>query len=249
MTTGLVRTLPLAVFLLTAASGCELIRFDAPIEPPAPDDIEPGDGGGPRGPAPLYPFRPGSTWQYTVTALNGSTSLKYVSIDAKQVMVGGVGEHQLDMAYPVRTSAAPGGPASLITLQQAVGDQIVNWREETFEDFGQMVLDINFEPQQLEVDQSSERTRIGASWLDSYTSVIRPLGGVPSQIETAEKWTVVAHELLPLPGIATPFQTIVFQKSDVTTGTVPDAGGDAGRTGDAACVRDRSGGPCWKTIV
>ena len=253
MTSPLIRKLPLAVFLLTVASGCELIQFDAPIEPPPPSDLEPGDGGGPRGPAPLYPFRPGSTWQYTVTQLDGSTSLKFVTIDTKQVMVGGVGEHQLDMAYPVRTSAAPGGPANSLIMQQAVGDQIVNWREETFDHFGQMVLDVNFEPQQLEVDQSAERTRMGASWLDTYTAVIRPLGGFPSTVKTSEKWTVVAHELLTLPGIATPFQTIVFQKSEATAptdaGTATDGGADGGKLGDGGIRPPMLTGQTWSEAV
>ena len=256
MTRPLIRTLPLAVLLLTAVSGCEFIEFDQPIDQ-TPGDITPGDGGGPRGPAPLYPFRPGSIWQYTVTQLNGSQSLKFVGIDAKQVMVGGVGPHQTDMAYPVRTSAAPGGPASSLMMQQAVGDQIVNWREETFDHFGQMTLDVNFEPQQLEVDQSAERTRMGASWLESYTAVIRPLGGFPSTVKTSEKWTVVAHELLTLPGIEKPFQTIVFQKAEATTptdggGTPPtDAGpgaGDAGKT-DAGTRPPMVTGQTWSEAV
>ena len=225
------KAVPLALLLLTAVTGCEFVNFDSPIEVP-PFNPDPGDGSTPTGPAPLYPFRPGSIWQYDVTGLDGSKSRKYVAIDKNQVMVGGNGPHQTDMAYPVRTSGAVGGPAWLVTLQQKVGDQIVNWREETFDQQGQMTLDVNWEPQQLEVDQSNERTRAGASWIESYTEVIRPSGLPPQTLKQNEKWTVVGQELLTLPGIVMQFQTIVFQK---TAGGAPpsDAGlppNDAGKS-------------------
>jgi len=234
MTRPLIRTLPLAVLLLTAVSGCEFIEFDAPIDQP-PGDITPGDGGGPRGPQPLYPFRPGSIWQYTVTQLNGAQSTKFVAIDKQPVMVGGIGAHQLDMAYPVRTSHTIGGPAYLLRWQQAVGDQVVNYREGTFDGFGQMVVDVNWDPQQLEVDQSSERTRVGVSWVESYKGDIRLISGMVSQVKRSETWKVVGQEMLTLPNIPTPFQTIVFQKSDMPLG--PTDGGtiaDGGMGPDAA---------------
>jgi hypothetical protein len=237
MNTTLIKALPLAA-LLVAASGCELINFDAPIDPPPPGgDL--GEGGTPTGPAPLYPFRPGSTWQYTVTALDGSVSRKFVTIGKQAVMVGGNGDHQLDMAYPVRTAPNLDGPASYITMQQSVGSQIVKWREQTFDQWGQQVLEVNWDPQQLEVDQSNERTRPGATWLETYTMLIRPLGGIPSTVRQNESWTVVGHELLALPGIPTPFQTVVYQKSAAAVPPSGDGGasGDAGKSGDAAVPR------------
>jgi hypothetical protein len=141
------------------------------------------------------------------------------------------------MAYPVRTSGSVGGQAWLVTMQQKVGDQIVNWREETFDQQGQLAVDINWEPQQLEIDQSSERTRTGASWLESYTEVIRPSGAVPTTTKLNETWTVVGQEVLQLPNVAMTFQCVVFQKSaappgmDAGTGTGTDGGpaGDAGK--------------------
>jgi hypothetical protein len=138
------KSLPLALFLLAATSGCELINFDAPVEVLPPFDPGSGvdGGGGPTGSAPLYPFRPGSIWQYDITGLDGSKGRKYVTIDPKPVMVGGNGPHQLEMAYPVRTSGSVGGQAWLVTMQQKVGDQIVNWREETFDQQGQLAVDI-----------------------------------------------------------------------------------------------------------
>jgi hypothetical protein len=234
MTTALLKRLPLAVLLLTAASGCEFIDFDAASVPPTVD-IELGDGGGPKGPAPLYPFRPGSTWQYTVTALDGSQYKKFVAIDAKQVMVGGSGPHQLELAYPVRTSAAPGGQASMITMQQVEGNRIVNYREQTLDQLGQTVLEINWDPQQLEVDQSNERTRPGVSWLESYSGDVRHQGGMVSFIRRSETWRVVGEEVLALPGVEKQFQTIVFQLAPAAMGTDAGAGpADAGKTGDAA---------------
>jgi hypothetical protein len=229
MTSRLIKSLPLSVFLLSAASGCEFVNFDAPIELAPPPDPGAGlDGAAPPSSAPLYPFQPGSIWQYTVTAPDGGVSRKFVAIDKQTVMVGGNGPHQLDLAYPVRTSGAVGGQAWLVTLQQKVGDQIVNWREESFDQQGQMTLDVNWEPQQLEVDQSSERTRPGASWQENYTEIIRPSGLPPTTIRQSEAWTVVRHEVLSLPGIMTPFQTIVFQKSAVVGGSNDAGTGDAG---------------------
>jgi hypothetical protein len=116
-------------------------------------------------------------------------------------------------------------------MQQQVGDQIVNWREETFDQQGQMTLDVNWEPQQLEVDQSNERTRPGASWLESYTVVSRPSGLPPLTVKQSETWTVVGQELLQLPNIAMPFQTIVFQKIVASGGG--GGGNDGGTVGDA----------------
>jgi hypothetical protein len=185
-----------------------------------------------------------------VTALDGSVSSKYVAIDKQPVMVGGNGPHQIDMAYPVRTSGSLGGQAWLVTMQQAVGDQIVNWREETFDQQNQLLVDINWEPQQLEVDQSTERTRTGASWVDTYLEVVRPSGSVPTTVKQNDAWKVVGQEVLTLPGIATPFQTIVFQKSAVVGG-IPDGGtnpadaGDAGRTSDAGVGRPMLTGLTW----
>jgi hypothetical protein len=235
MTSSLMKGLPLAVFLLTAASGCELINFDAAVDLP-PSYPDPGDGAPPSGPAPLYPFRPGSIWQYDVTGLDGSMSRKYVTIDKQAIMVGGGGDHQLEMAYPVKTSAAVGGLAWLITMQQKVGDQIVNYRESTFDQYGQMLVDTNWEPQQLEIDQSNERTRTGVSWLESYTEVVKPAGFPAKVVTQNETWTVVGQELLTLPNIKQPFQTIVYQKTIAAgTGGTNDAGrpaADAGTTGD-----------------
>lgn len=223
MITSLIKGIPLVVLLL-AASGCEFVNFDSPIELPPPN-TDPGDGSTPTGPAPLYPFRPGSIWQYDVTGIDGSKGRKYVAIDKQPVMVGGTGPHQLEMAYPVRTSGSVGGQAWLVTMQQKVGDQIVNWREETFDQQGQLTLDVNWEPQQLEVDQSPERTRTGASWMESYTTVSRPSGLPPQTVKLNEVWTVVGQELLQLPNIMMPFQTIVFQKTLSTGG---NGGNDAG---------------------
>lgn len=229
MITSLIKALPLTVFLLAAASGCEFVNFDSPIDVP-PNDPDPGDGAPPAGPAPLYPFRPGSIWQYDVTGVDGANlGRKYVTIDKQQVMVGGTGAHQLDMAYPVRTSGSVGGPSWLVTLQQKVGNQIVNWREETFDQQGQLTLDVNWEPQQLEIDQSNERTRTGASWMESYTEESRSSGLPPQRIKQNEMWTVVGQEVLMLPNIAMPFQTIVFQKLVSVGG---NGGIDAGNAGD-----------------
>jgi hypothetical protein len=235
----------LAIALLTAASGCELLAFDQGIDPPLDSDYGP-DGAPPAGgPAPLYPFRPGGIWQYTVTNADGSTNLKTVQIDTKQVMVGGHGPHQLDMAYSVRTSY-DGRPPSLVTMQQAVGDQIVNWREETFDPQGQLMVDVNWEPQQLEVDQSRERTRPGASWLESYTEVTFPLGNVPTTIKLNEAWTVMGEETLQLPGITDrTFPCIVFQKVPMKGGSGTTDGG----TGDAGVARPMLTAPTTDTAV
>jgi hypothetical protein len=234
MITRLIRTLPLAVFLLFAASGCEFIQFESPLEPTLPPyGSDPGDGG-PTGPQPLYPFRPGSIWQYTVTALDGSKGLKFVSIDKQTVMVGGFGEHQLEMAYPVRTSHAPGAQPYLVRMQQAVGDRIVNYREASYNHLAELVLDVNWDPQQLEIDQSSERTRPGVTWQENYKGDIRHLGGMVSSIRRNEIWKVVGQEVLTLPGIERAFQTTVFQKLPATA--EPDGGAvgsDAGRAPDA----------------
>jgi hypothetical protein len=239
MTTTLIKTLPLAVTLLLAASGCEFISFNAPMEAIAPPDNG-LDGGGPVGPEPLYPFRPGAIWQYDVTGLDGAKSTKWVAMDKKPVMVMGTGLHQLDMAYPVRTTVSGGGMSSVVRFQQAVGDQIVNWREQTFDFQAQMVSDANLEPQQLEVDQSTERTRTGASWVESYTKTSFPIGGIPTAVRQNEAWTVVGEEVVTLPAISNKsFPTVVFQKTPATGGGGggSDAGAsDAGKT-DAGGTR------------
>jgi hypothetical protein len=233
MTTTLIKTLPLAVTLLLVASGCEFIDFSSPMEPLGPPGTESDAGGGPVGPQPLYPFRPGAIWQYAVTGLDGSMSTKWVAMDKKPVMTGGTGLHQLDMAYPVRTTVSGGGSSSLVRLQQAVGDQIVNWREETFDQQGQLLVDSSWEPQQLEVDQSTERTRTGASWLESYTKISFPIGGIPTTVKQNETWSVVGEEIVTLPAIANQtFPCIVFQKTAGTGGT-GGGGGDAGTGSDA----------------
>jgi hypothetical protein len=234
MTTALIKRITLTVFLLAAASGCEFVNFDNPIPPPTGDDPGGGtnDSGAPTGPAPLLPFKPGNVWAYWVTNLDGSRFVKYIMIDEKPTMVGGVGLHQNDMAYPVRTKGSMEGPAYLVTMQQKVGEQIVNYREETFDQLGQMVLDINWEPQQLELDQSTERTRAGASWMESYTEIARPLGGIPQTKQQNEPWTVVGPETLSLSGFPMPFQTVVFRKGAVMT-TADAGGGDASDAGKA----------------
>jgi hypothetical protein len=222
------KTLPLAIALLTAASGCELLNYDAGLDPPEDFTSNP-DGAPPAGSAPLYPFIPGGVWQYTITNADGSTHLKTVSIDAKPVMVGGTGPHQLDMAYAVRTSY-DGRPPSITTMQQAVGDQIVNWREQTFDLQGQLVVEVSWDPQQLEVDQSKDRTRAGASWQERYLEVTRTYGGqLPTTVTLNETWTVKGEETITLPGVAMSFPCLVFQKTAMT-GTVPGDGGavDAG---------------------
>lgn len=230
--TPLSKTLPLAVVLLTALSGCELLNYDAGLEPTSDDTVNP-DGAPPTGPAPLYPFKPGGLWQYLVTNADGSTALKNVEIDTKQVMVGGNGPHQNDMAYAVRTSFN-GAPASQVKMQQLVGNQVVNWREQQLDPQSTWIvlLETSWEPQQLEIDQSSDHTRTGATWVDSYLEVQRPLGAVPTTVRLNEKWTVMGEETLTLPTLPDrTFQCIVFQKVPTTGAT------DGGTTGDAGVVR------------
>ncbi|MET0593056.1 MAG: hypothetical protein ABW133_10175 [Polyangiaceae bacterium] len=241
--TPLSKTLPLAVVLLTALSGCELLNYDAGLEPPAEDGINP-DGGAPTGPAPLYPFRPGAVWQYLVTNADGTTNIKTVEIDTKEVMVGGNGPHQNDMAFSVRTSY-DGRPPSQVKMQQVVGNQVYNWREQTLDPQSQWIvlLDISWEPQQLEIDQSSDHTRTGATWVDSYLEVQRPLGAVPTTVKLNERWTVMGEEMVKLPTVADrTFQCIVFQKVATTGGT-----GDGGTTGDAGVVRPMLTAPSYNT--
>jgi hypothetical protein len=241
MSTTLNKTAPLAITLLLAVSGCEVLGFDTPLEPIAPPD-DTVDAGGPVGPEPLYPFRPGAIWQYDVTALDGSKSTKWVAMDKKPVMVMGTGLHQLDMAYPVRTTVSGGGSSSVVRMQQSVGDQIVNWREQAYDLQGQMIVDSNLEPQQIEIDQSTERTRTAATWIESYTKTSFPVGGVPTTVNQNEAWTVVGEEIVMLPAIADrTFATVVFQKTPTTGGA---GGGDAGKTG-AGASRAISTGQTW----
>jgi hypothetical protein len=228
------KTLPLAIALLTAASGCELLSYDAGLDPA--EDFTPNpDGAPPVGSAPLYPFTPGGIWQYTITNADGSTHLKTVAIDAKPVMVGGTGPHQLDMAYAVRTSY-DGRPPSITTMQQAVGDQIVNWREQTFDPQGQLVVEVSWDPQQLEVDQSKDRTRAGASWQEKYLEVTRPYGGIaPTTVTLNETWTMKGEETLTLPGVGMSFPCLVFQRTAMTGGG--SSVGDGGTPVDAGVSR------------
>jgi hypothetical protein len=241
MTTSLIKGLPWAVFLLTGASGCEFIDFDAPGEVP-PGDLTPVDGAAPPGAAPFYPFRPGSIWQYIVTGLDGSKSVKYVAIDKSPVMVGGNGEHQLDMAYAVNTSSTLGGVPWLSTLQQQVGNKVVNWREQRFDQLHQLAVDTSWDPEQLEIDQSVERTRTGASWQENYTEMIRPSGFPVQTVKHNATWKVVGQEMLTLPEIAQPFQTLVYQKTIGMGGTGGNVDGgmppvDAGPVSDAGTGR------------
>ena len=235
--TALIKTLPLSVCLLAVTSGCELLNYDEGIAPPLDDGIY-GEGGPPAA-APLFPFKPGNAWQYSVTGLDGSKSTKTVRIDPKKVMVGGNGYHQLDMAYPVRISDAL-GPDHIVTLQDMVGDRVLSYREQVFDQQRQMVLDVDWEPHQLEVDQSVERTRPGTSWMEHYIEVARPSGGIPTTVRQAEGWTVVGREPLTLPGIAITFDTVVYQKGAVPN-PPPDGGGsgpaDAGKSGDGGVLR------------
>jgi len=259
MMASLFKSLPLAILLL-AASGCELLNFEAPSDPYSGDGTLP-DGAQPPGAVPLYPFRPGSIWQYTVTALDGSKSVKYVSIGKDLVKVSGNGEHQLDMAYPVNTSSTVGGQPWLTTMQQQVGNKIVNWREMQFDQWHQLLVDTLWEPEQLEIDQSDERTRPGASWLENYTEVTLRSGAIQTLTQNSS-WKVVGQELLALPGIDTPFQTVVFQKSPFVGGTddagTGDAGkgdggprpsGDAGKTSDAGVGRPLLTSETWSEAV
>jgi hypothetical protein len=230
MTSSLIKTLPLAAFLLVAASGCEFVGLDEGIAPPSNDPIT-GDGGGPMGPAPLYPFKPGGVWQYQITYPDGHKGEKTVTIDAKMRQVGGVGEHQLDMAYAVRTSID--GMPAIVTMQQAVGDKIVNWREQTLDQWGSQVLDVNYEPQQLEVDNSAEKARAGVTWQESYSEQRLVAGGMVSLVKQNETWTVVGQEMLTLPNQPDKtYATLVFQKV-VTTGTGPVGDGGMPPAGDA----------------
>jgi hypothetical protein len=236
--TPLNKILPLAIALLTAASGCELINYDAALEPPSDDPGFDPDGGPSTGPAPLYPFKPGGVWQYLVTNADGSTTIKTVEIDTKQVMVGGNGPHQVDMAYAVRTSYDGRSPSS-VKMMQVMGNQIVSWREQQLDPQSNWIVlrDVDWEPQQLEIDQSNERTRAGASWTETYTQVSRPLGSVPTTVKLNERWTVMGEEMLTLPTVKDrTFKCVVFQRVPTVGGGI-DAGADAGKTADAGVAR------------
>ena len=116
MTTGLVRTLPLASSCsprLPAVSDSNRTRRSSRARRHRTWRRRAVPGGLLR-----LTFPAGSTWQYTVTALNGSTSLKYVSIDAK---AGHGGRRWRDHRHGVSGSHERRSrwAVTLITLQQA----------------------------------------------------------------------------------------------------------------------------------
>ena len=150
------------------------------------------DGGTPADPCGFgvddyLPYEAGFTWSYRVTDLGtGARETKEQRIDP-----GTVHEEFGEVVEQV-TSKANGETVSLLRKE---GDRVLRFQQEDFDTAGTLERTTVYDPAQIRIDESSERTTAGATWQESYTEIVTEPALPPVETATLDDWEVVADDV------------------------------------------------------
>ena len=166
----------LAAGSLLAASGCG-----------GDDDAAGGDGGaaGDCGfdSDDYLPYEAGFTWTYRITDLvSGATETKDQLLEPET-------EHPEYGTVLTQVTGKLNG--TTVSLVRREGDRVLRFEQEDRDTSGALEQTTTYDPAQIRIDESSERTAAGAEWDEEYTETIDdPVNGT-TVIPTVDHWVVL----------------------------------------------------------
>lgn len=170
-----------------------------------------GTAGVPATTGALLPWKEGNSWTYRVTSGKGTVTTKKTTILPLEP-VGGTGPNKDVMANKVITEKADGADETQ-SWQALVGDQVVRYRELSFDAKGGMVeLEEFWTPYKLRVDGT--RLTVG-TWTEKYTETKIEVGKSPVTTEKTDTWEVwKENERVTVP--AGTFDAIVIRRTNAS---------------------------------
>jgi hypothetical protein len=150
-------------------------------------------------PGPLLPLAVGNRWSYRVTdPVTGVVSMKMNLVEAEE-MVGGRGPNAARMAFRVKTVKLEAQSVDwVVSWQGREGDAVVRYRENGYQAVpvgvtpSRVTYETWWDRYKLRIDGSPERTRPGASYIETYQEMEEPTGSVVRIRTDMDIWTVVA---------------------------------------------------------
>lgn len=157
----------------------------------------------------LLPWRTGNTWTYRVTN-NGVTSMKVTTVGPEE-QVGGSGPNATRTAFKITTTKGPNDKTE--SWQAVEGDRVIRYRELSFSaSTGLLALEEHWAPHKLHIDSSPERTKAGASWVETFQETKRMPDGSSTTATVSDTWIVDGVDVQVTVPAGT-FRAIVLQKS------------------------------------
>lgn len=145
--------------------------------------------------ASLLPWAPGLSWVYKVTDESG-TSEKTTTVGDAEERVD-LGPNADALAYKVVTEKGDGTDQT-ISWQAKLDDEVVRYREQSFESGAELSLDEYWSPYKLHADGSPAHTQRGAQWTEAYDetkiSVTHGVNQDPVTEHHEDTWQVVSAE-------------------------------------------------------
>ena len=153
------------------------------------DDVDGGPDAGPTvqcgfAADDFLPYAAGNTWTYLLTDLDtGARATKEQRIDPEF-------EHpDYGLVFTQVTGKIDG---STLSLARREGDRVLRFQQEDRDATGALERTTIYEPPQVRIDESPERTELGAEWDETYTEIeLDPDGVELSRIETVDHNKVI----------------------------------------------------------
>lgn len=147
-----------------------------------------GDGGGDSGMCGFesddyLPYQAGFTWTYTITDLvSGAKETKEQRLEPEM-------EHPEFGTVLTQVSGKLGG--STVSLVRKDGYRVLRFQQEDRDASDQLEKTTTYEPPAIRIDESPERTEVGAEWDEVYDETVEdPVNGT-TVIPTTDHWKVL----------------------------------------------------------
>ena len=144
---------------------------------PAPGTAEAGASGN------YLPMIVGATWTYNVTSVSGATGQGTIAVEAADTA-----PNAGRPALRVHEVLLDGGT---MDWEQTSGSAVVRYEEQQLSQSGTVIVDKQYMPPILELDESPAHLMSGATWTENYMELKTPSTKSKATKETAE-WTVEA---------------------------------------------------------
>jgi len=156
-----------------------------------------GAEGGDDGPLPddvcgfgsdrYLPYQLGFTWSYQVTNVeSGERKIKDQSLEEE------IEHPDFGRVIVQLTGKLAGSTRSLLRVE---GDRVVRFLQEDLDVDGVVERTTTYDPPQIRIDESPDRTTTGASWEEAYDETEVDAAGSPVTLSTTDAWEVLGVDV------------------------------------------------------
>jgi hypothetical protein len=136
----------------------------------------------------LLPYAVGNSWRYRVQDLGtGDFSTKTQELTTEMVPAG-----ETDPVIVQITNKANGSTENWTRL---VGDSILRFRQMDYDALGVLEATTTYVPSRIRLDESAERTGVGATWNENYQKVVVDALGIETTVDVTDLWEVIGVDV------------------------------------------------------